>query len=72
MTTRELYCDTCAAVVPFEQPRCLDGHDDGCPEWLCTACGDAILVAPPTVVTASRRRPWGRRSPVATPERHAA
>jgi hypothetical protein len=45
--TRELPCDDCAEVTPFEQPPCPDGHGDACPEWACVRCGSALLVEPP-------------------------
>jgi hypothetical protein len=51
--SQELYCATCAALAAFE--RCADGHDD-CPEWACTRCGEAIVLAPLTVVAAGPRR----------------
>jgi hypothetical protein len=57
MDSKELYCATCAAVVPFEQ-RCQDGHDD-CPEWACIRCGEAILLAPLTLVAVNA---WPHRA----------
>jgi hypothetical protein len=51
----ELYCATCAAVRPFE--RCADDDHDDCPEWACTRCGEAIVLAPLTLVAAASRRP---------------
>ena len=39
-------CPTCAEETVFEQPPCQDGHTaDGaeCPEWVCTACGTALV-----------------------------
>ncbi len=53
MDSQELYCATCAAVATFE--RCADDHDD-CPEWACTRCGEAIVLAPLTLLEASPRR----------------
>jgi hypothetical protein len=46
MTTTVLvrWCATCRAEEMFEQPECLDGHGDDCPELLCVACGNAVLV----------------------------
>jgi hypothetical protein len=46
MEDREMYCATCRADVRFDAPPCPDGHEDGCPELLCTRCGTAMLVAP--------------------------
>jgi hypothetical protein len=51
--SQELYCATCATVAPFER-QCQDGHDD-CPEWACTRCGEAILLAPLTLVAVNAR-----------------
>jgi hypothetical protein len=39
-----LFCGTCREDSAFEQPECLDGHGPGCPEWICVACGDAVLL----------------------------
>jgi hypothetical protein len=41
--SQEWYCETCAAVAPFEP--CADGRDE-CAEWACTRCGEAIALAP--------------------------
>jgi hypothetical protein len=51
--SQELHCATCAAVAAFE--RCADDRDD-CPEWACTRCGEAIVLAPLTVVAVGSRR----------------
>ncbi|MFY1681245.1 hypothetical protein [Micromonospora sp.] len=68
MSDRELYCDTCEGVQPFEAPPCADGHGADCPELLCTGCGAAVLIATfafqPTRLADRRRRP--------SPGRHAA
>ncbi|OON28842.1 MULTISPECIES: hypothetical protein [Micromonospora] len=45
MSDRELYCDTCEGVRPFEAPPCADGHGPDCPELACTGCGAALLIA---------------------------
>jgi DNA-directed RNA polymerase subunit RPC12/RpoP len=63
--SQELYCATCAGVAPFE--RCSDDRDEG-PEWACTRCGEAILLAPLTPVAASSRR----RRPALPRQRRAA
>lgn len=39
-----LFCGTCREEATFEQPECLDGHDSGCPEWVCIECGEAVLL----------------------------
>ncbi|MFI7427224.1 hypothetical protein ACIBPB_09580 [Micromonospora sp. NPDC049836] len=62
MSDRELHCDACQDVVPFEAPPCVDGHGADCPELVCTGCGAAVLIAtfafrPPRL----RRRPGGSR-----------
>ncbi|TDB80302.1 hypothetical protein [Micromonospora sp. KC721] len=67
MSERELYCDACEGVRPFETPPCADGHGPDCPELVCTGCGTAMLVAT-VAVRASRLAPQRRRSP----HRHAA
>jgi len=36
---RELRCAICRTEMPFETPPCVDGHEDDCPELLCTRCG---------------------------------
>jgi DNA-directed RNA polymerase subunit RPC12/RpoP len=51
--SQEMYCATCAAEAPFEP--CSDDRDD-CPEWACTRCGEAILLAPLTLVAAGQQR----------------
>jgi hypothetical protein len=43
------YCGDCGGEHPFEQPhdrpgRCPDSLDGECAEWLCTACGAALLI----------------------------
>jgi hypothetical protein len=50
------YCATCDAERPFERPECFDGHGTDCPERCCVHCGEAILVDPPLVPAAPRRR----------------
>ncbi|MCX4470916.1 hypothetical protein C5N14_16255 [Micromonospora sp. MW-13] len=60
MSDRELYCDTCGGVQPFEAPPCADGHGADCPELACTGCGAAVLIAtftfPATRLTGRRHR----------------
>jgi hypothetical protein len=52
----ELRCVACAIPRKFEQPPCQDGHDGDCAEWICTRCGEALLVAPFTPVRLRRRQ----------------
>lgn len=40
------HCAACGDERPFEQPPCVDGHGDLCPELACVECGAAILLAP--------------------------
>ncbi|TDC41473.1 hypothetical protein [Micromonospora sp. KC213] len=68
MSERELYCDACEGVRPFETPPCADGHGPDCPELVCTGCGTALLVAT-IAVRASRLAPQRCRR---FPHRHAA
>jgi hypothetical protein len=53
--TRALHCDTCVKVQPHEQPPCVDGHGRECPDWVCTGCNTAVVVAP--VLLIDRRSP---------------
>ncbi|MFG1777215.1 hypothetical protein ACGFIR_22650 [Micromonospora sp. NPDC049051] len=66
MSERELYCDTCEGVEPFEAPPCADGHGADCPELLCTGCGTAVLIGTGVLelarLTARRRPPVHRRA----------
>lgn len=43
------HCSACGTERPFEQPPCLDGHGDDCPEWVCVDCGDALLIGLPPI-----------------------
>jgi hypothetical protein len=51
------HCSACDAERRFEQPPCVDGHDEECPEWACVDCGMAILIgdAPETPVIVRSR-----------------
>jgi hypothetical protein len=53
-TCRSGYCGVCVATTFFEQPGCVDGHGDLCPEWVCIDCGTAVEVY---VGTYRRTRP---------------
>ncbi|SCL16404.1 hypothetical protein GA0070616_1009 [Micromonospora nigra] len=61
MSERELHCDTCEGVQPFEAPPCVDDHGADCPELICTRCGTAVLIATfafgAARMAARRRRP---------------
>lgn len=72
MHNQEMYCAACDAVVLFEQPPRIDQGDehDDCPEWACSVCGEAIMLAPLTVL-ALNLRPH-RRGHVAPQQRRAA
>jgi hypothetical protein len=49
--SRSWPCPTCRDVTEFEQPPCVDGHDDvECPEWACADCGSAFVVGHASVV----------------------
>ncbi|MEK8109932.1 hypothetical protein NKG94_47010 [Micromonospora sp. M12] len=45
MSHRELYCDVCEGVAPFEAPPCVDDHGTDCPELVCIDCGSAVVIA---------------------------
>jgi hypothetical protein len=72
MEDREMYCATCRREALFDAPPCPDGHDDDCPELVCTGCGTAVLVAP--IVGIAWLRPGGGpgRARVAPQQRRAA
>jgi hypothetical protein len=42
------YCAFCATVMPFERIEPSDYLIDEPDEWICTQCGSALLVDPPT------------------------
>jgi hypothetical protein len=56
VATIKLRCEVCAGVRVFERPPCGDEHGADCPEWACTRCGSAALVAP-IVMLVDRRAP---------------
>jgi hypothetical protein len=62
-----MHCRTCDAVRVFEQLPYAEGdnHDDDadCQEWLCTACGEAFLVAPLSVLAVHVRTSQGGVAP---------
>ncbi|MET8351405.1 MULTISPECIES: hypothetical protein [unclassified Micromonospora] len=67
MSGRELYCDVCEGVTPFEVPPCVDGHGTDCPELICTGCGAAVVIAN-FALRSTRLADRPRRQPA----RHAA
>ncbi len=54
MSHRELYCDVCEGVAPFEAPPCVDGHGADCPELICTGCGAAVVLVTAIAVPVTR------------------
>jgi hypothetical protein len=63
MVVRELPCTSCTTVTIFERPPCADKHGADCPEWLCTGCGDAVLIGSwslPARLATPRRRTVAR------------
>jgi hypothetical protein len=42
------YCAFCATAMPFERVDPADYLVDEPAEWICTKCGSALLVDPPT------------------------
>jgi hypothetical protein len=79
--SQELYCETCDAVMLFEQPPCvhqhpdivdypdIDGSDIDGSELACTGCGESILYAPLTVLAINLH---SRSRRVAPQQRRAA
>jgi len=52
MTHLTRYCTGCSDERLFEQMHaepagCPDAQDGECPEWGCSACGDALFIGPP-------------------------
>ena len=39
-------CAVCGQAMPFEAPICDDGHEDACPDRICTGCGAVLVVGP--------------------------
>jgi hypothetical protein len=56
LATSVLYCPGCRDDRVFEQPDCVDGHDD-CPDWACMECGFALVTG---FAVAMASRPGGR------------
>lgn len=38
------WCATCRDTSTFEQLECGEGHGTDCPDRVCVACGEAIMV----------------------------
>ena len=38
-------CVVCGDEQPFESPPCADGHEQDCPELVCTRCGFAVVTS---------------------------
>ena len=69
ITTLDLHCDVCARIRAFTQPVCVEDHGGECPEWACTGCGAALMIAPvvllvdrSSTVELRRRPPHTRRA----------
>ncbi|MGH3392735.1 MAG: hypothetical protein ACRDOO_28035 [Actinomadura sp.] len=58
------HCAACGDERPFEQPPCVDGHGDLCPELACAECGAAILLAPLAPLTPWPVEPMVERLPM--------
>jgi hypothetical protein len=61
MTELTRYCTGCGEERPFDQMHaepgsCPDVAQGDCPEWGCTACGDAVLIG---LVTRTRHETDG-------------
>ncbi|MFI5895992.1 hypothetical protein ACIA5D_38430 [Actinoplanes sp. NPDC051513] len=70
MSERELRCVICDGDMMFEAPPCADGHDDDCPELVCTRCGAAEVIAP--IVVHLWWTPQSPRKRIAPQQRRAA
>ena len=53
-----LHCPVCSEESSFETPPCSDGHDEACPDRVCTQCGFVLIIGPVPVVVeqAAHRR----------------
>ncbi len=55
MSQLSRHCAGCNEERLFEQFHaepggCPDAPDGDCPEWGCTACGEALIIGPPVPV----------------------
>jgi len=76
-TTLDLHCDVCARMRAFSQPVCVEDHGGECPDWACTGCGAALVIAPVVLLVdrssmVELRRPVRIRRGAPTPDRRAA
>jgi hypothetical protein len=76
-TTLDLHCDVCARMRAFSQPVCVEDHGGECPDWACTGCGAALVIAPVVLLVdrssmVELRRPVRIRREAPTPDRRAA
>jgi hypothetical protein len=58
----QMHCDTCAQLRIFEKPACADHPRASCPDWACTGCNAAIVVAPVIMLMDRRPRVLVRRA----------
>ncbi|WP_299036018.1 hypothetical protein [uncultured Pseudokineococcus sp.] len=42
----DMDCAVCGRSVPHELVDCVDGHEQDCPDRVCTACGSILVVGP--------------------------
>jgi len=40
----DMDCAVCGRSVPHELVDCVDGHEQDCPDRVCTACGSVLVV----------------------------
>lgn len=55
------HCPDCCRDRPFEQLHdraCPDTPDGECPEWMCAACGAALLIRVPVLAGAALAGAW--------------
>jgi len=48
----ELDCLECGEAALFERVECPDGHDEDCPDRVCTSCGLVVVTAGAPLPTA--------------------
>jgi len=39
----DMDCAVCGRSVPHELVDCVDGHEQECPDRVCTACGSVLV-----------------------------
>jgi hypothetical protein len=67
-----MFCATCRSEILFEAPPCPDGHDEECPELVCTGCGTAGFAAPVVLWSFTRHTGAGGGARIAPHQRRAA